>query len=341
MDSALRLQARSEQRALFLTTLAVPLAVDFAAAPPHTDRRYTRIDLLVDVLDLALPQAHPCARREHVPLRDLAADTWIVGDSCSCCGAITRSLCAANGFTPDIRHAVNDWQSLAALVETGMGVALVPRLVQPLHRPGLVLRSPAGPPPTRHAFVAVRAGSDNDPVLSAVLNHLRAARRPPRARPEDLPRPRRAALPALPGGHGGPDRCARPGPQRLGAGQNPLHGHRFSESARGRRRLGACVRDDRFRLHRHDDLRRRGGPGRAVPATSRPRWPRRSAPSTMWYGCGICCPTGLTPSPAGRSCAGISARSGRPPRCCGLADPHVFATPMSMAGCRLPHERSI
>jgi DNA-binding transcriptional LysR family regulator len=153
----------------------IAVAVDFAAAPPHTDRRYTRIDLLADILDLALPAAHPGARREHVPLRDLAADPWIVGHPGSCCGAITRTLCAANGFTPDIRHAVNDWQSLAALVETGLGVALVPRLVQPLHRPGLVLRTPAGSPPTRHVFAAVRAGSENEPVLTAVLNQLRAA----------------------------------------------------------------------------------------------------------------------------------------------------------------------
>jgi DNA-binding transcriptional LysR family regulator len=153
----------------------IAVAVDFAAAPPHTDRRYARIDLLSDILDLALPASHPGARREHLPLRDLAADTWIVGDPGSCCGAITRSLCAANGFTPDIRHAVDDWQSLAALVEAGLGVALVPRMVQPLHRPGLVLRQPASPPPTRHVFAAVRAGSERDPVLSAVLNHLRAA----------------------------------------------------------------------------------------------------------------------------------------------------------------------
>ncbi|MGW6704336.1 LysR family transcriptional regulator [Streptomyces sp. NPDC054956] len=153
----------------------IAVAVDFAAAPPHTDRRYSRVDLLVDTLDLALPLDHPCAGREHVPLRDLAADPWIVGDPRSCCGAITRSLCAANGFTPEIRHAVDDWTSLAALVEAGMGVALVPRLVQPLHRPGLVLRSPAGPAPTRHVFAAVRTGSDSDPVLAAVLEHLRAA----------------------------------------------------------------------------------------------------------------------------------------------------------------------
>jgi DNA-binding transcriptional LysR family regulator len=153
----------------------IAVAVDFAAAPPHTDRRYTRLDLLVDILDLALPATHRYAHRGQVPLRDLAADTWIVGDPRSCCGAVTRSLCAANGFTPDIRHAVNDWQSLAALVEVGAGVALVPRLVQPLYRSGLVLRSPVGPPPTRHVFAAVRAGSGGDPVLAAVLDHLRAA----------------------------------------------------------------------------------------------------------------------------------------------------------------------
>jgi DNA-binding transcriptional LysR family regulator len=151
------------------------VAVDFAAAPPHTDRRYTRIDLLTDILDLALPATHRHANSERVPLRDLAADTWIVGDPRSCCGAVTRSLCAANGFTPDIGHAVDDWHSLVALVEAGAGVALVPRLVQPLHRPGLVLRSPAGPPPTRHVFAAVRAGSSGDPALAAVLDHLRAA----------------------------------------------------------------------------------------------------------------------------------------------------------------------
>ncbi|MGH4029953.1 LysR family transcriptional regulator [Actinomycetota bacterium Odt1-20B] len=151
------------------------VAVDFAAAPPHTDGRYTRVDLLADVLDLALPASHPLADRARVPLRELAADPWIVGDARSCCGAITRSLCAANGFTPDIRHPVGDWASVAALVGAGLGVALVPRLVRPPQRPGLVLRAPAGPPPVRHVFAAVRAGSENDPVLAAVLTRLREA----------------------------------------------------------------------------------------------------------------------------------------------------------------------
>ncbi|MEU6237593.1 LysR family transcriptional regulator [Kitasatospora sp. NPDC047058] len=153
----------------------IAVAVDFAAAPPRTDPRYTRTALLADVLDLALPATHPCAGRDRIPLADLAGDVWIVGDAGSCCGAVTRSVCAANGFTPDIRHAVDDWTALAALVETGVGIALVPRLVQPLHRPGLVLRRPAGPSPLRHVFAAVRAGSGDDPVQAAVLDRLRAA----------------------------------------------------------------------------------------------------------------------------------------------------------------------
>lgn len=151
------------------------VAVDFAEAPPFTDRRYARTDLLVDILDVALPATHRLAHLERIPLRELAADPWIVGDARSCCGAVTRSVCAAGGFTPEIRHAVNDWQSLAALVTAGAGVALVPRLVQPLHRPGLVLRAPEGQPPSRHVFAAVRAGAEADPVLTVVRERLAAA----------------------------------------------------------------------------------------------------------------------------------------------------------------------
>lgn len=100
----------------------------------------------------------------------------MVGDAASCCGAVTRSVCAAAGFTPDIRHAVGDWAALAALVEAGVGVALVPRLVRSLYAPrSLALRPAEGAPPSRNVFLAVRAGAEGDPVLGAVREELRAA----------------------------------------------------------------------------------------------------------------------------------------------------------------------
>lgn len=154
----------------------VAVAVDFAATPPHTDRRYSRDDLLTDVLDLVVPAGHRLAEREVVALRELATETWITGDARSCVGAITRAVCATSGFTPDIRHAVDDWAALAALVEAGAGVALMPRLVRPLyaHR-RLAVPATEGEQPSRNIFAAVRTGSEGDPVLAAVREELRAS----------------------------------------------------------------------------------------------------------------------------------------------------------------------
>ncbi|WP_240529716.1 LysR family transcriptional regulator [Streptomyces mangrovisoli] len=172
------------------------VAVDFAAAPPHTDTRYDRVDLLTDVLDLVLPAGHPLAGRDRVALRELARDAWIVGSAAGCCGAVARSVCAAAGFTPDVRHAVDDWAALAALVEAGQGVALVPRLVREVyaHR-RLALPPLAGGPPSRNVFAAVRAGAEGDPVLTAVRDQL--------VRTADA-LGTRAGVPG-PGPNGGPD----------------------------------------------------------------------------------------------------------------------------------------
>ncbi|KUO20212.1 LysR family transcriptional regulator [Streptomyces dysideae] len=151
----------------------VAVAVDFAATPAYTDRRYSRTDLFTDVLDIAVPPGHRLAGRGRIGLRELAEEAWIVGDARSCCGAVARSVCAAAGFTPEIRHAVNDWGALTALVEAGQGVALVPRLVRPLyaHR-RLALLTTDGEAPSRNVFAAVRAGAEADPVLGAVREQL-------------------------------------------------------------------------------------------------------------------------------------------------------------------------
>jgi DNA-binding transcriptional LysR family regulator len=153
----------------------VAVAVDFAKAPPHTDGRYERVDLFTDVLDLVVPAGHPLVGQGPLRLRELARDAWIVGAAESCCGAVARSVCAAAGFTPDVRHAVNDWGALAALVEAGQGVALIPRLVRELYARREVAVVPLlGEPPSRNVFAAVRAGSEGDAVLTAVRDQLTA-----------------------------------------------------------------------------------------------------------------------------------------------------------------------
>ena len=90
----------------------------------------------------------------------------------SSCFEVTLGACASAGFNPDVRHHSTDWHAVVSLVAAGCGVALVPRLAQPLARPGLVLRPLAGRGAARNIFVAVRAGAQDEPVLAATLDAL-------------------------------------------------------------------------------------------------------------------------------------------------------------------------
>jgi DNA-binding transcriptional LysR family regulator len=55
----------------------------------------------------------------------------------------------------------------------GAGVALIPRLAQPLEYPGMVIRPISGQRAARNIFAAVRSGAQDDPVVSATLEALR------------------------------------------------------------------------------------------------------------------------------------------------------------------------
>ncbi len=152
--------------------LDVVIAVDHRGVPPHTDPHYHREPLLADRLDVGLPAAHPFAARDSISLADLAHETFVAAAPQSSCSEVTMAACAAAGFTPDIRHYSSDWNAVASLVAVGCGVALVPRLAQPLAVSGFSVRPLAGVGAARNIFAAVRAGAQDDPVLAATLQVL-------------------------------------------------------------------------------------------------------------------------------------------------------------------------
>ncbi|MFF4367426.1 LysR family transcriptional regulator [Streptomyces sp. NPDC001594] len=161
-----------------LSTGAVDLALSLAAhTPGPTDARFTRFTLLEDPLDVALPPEHPLARTPLVRLADLSAERWIYGGS-GPWSEITRSACEAAGFLPRQAHSASGWTAILAMVEAGMGVALVPRMVSS-RASGVVVRVLAHDRPTRHVFAATRRGAEAAPALAAVVRALgeAAARR--------------------------------------------------------------------------------------------------------------------------------------------------------------------
>lgn len=151
--------------------LDIIITVDWRNAPHHTDPRYTRRNLLTDPLLLAVPADHALASQPTLNLAQLADQPWIAGAPGGPCVEVSLAACAAHGFNPDVRHLTDDWNATLGLVAAGAGVALVPNLaVRPT--PGVVLRQFGPNGPARRIFAALRAGSEQSPLLIPVLAAL-------------------------------------------------------------------------------------------------------------------------------------------------------------------------
>ena len=133
----------------------VPVAADPAL---HTD------PLLEEVVHLAAPTAAPLADR-----RD--AD-WITGTPGTLCHDLTERACAAAGFIPRIRHHVDDFGAVLALVAAGQGVAFVPDLAAGTAPDGVVLTPLAI---RRRTHLAYRRGTGGHPAVAAARRALHAA----------------------------------------------------------------------------------------------------------------------------------------------------------------------
>ncbi|MDQ8044660.1 MAG: LysR family transcriptional regulator [Solirubrobacteraceae bacterium] len=154
----------------------IVVAVDYRDAPLRSDPRYTRVDLLTDVMDLVLPAGHPLATaaavRDGIRLERLSAERWVSAAPVDPCSLIMTAVCAVAGFSPDVHHYCREWDAVAALVAAGAGVALVPRLAQPLRPPGLVTCPVIGSPTSRLIFAVARAGVQTVPPALTVLDTL-------------------------------------------------------------------------------------------------------------------------------------------------------------------------
>ncbi|WP_236240714.1 LysR family transcriptional regulator [Streptomyces sp. CC228A] len=151
----------------------VDVALSLAArAPTARDPRFTRVPLLADPLDVALPQDHPATAAPELRLADLAEEPWIFGGS-GPWSEITLTACEAAGFVPDRAHSAAGWPAILAMVGAGMGVALIPRMAATAGTGGAVVRPLTPDPPRRHVLAAVRSGAEASPAIARVLTALR------------------------------------------------------------------------------------------------------------------------------------------------------------------------
>lgn len=131
-------------------------AVDFGFVSPDAVSGLETISLKVAPMLAVLPEDHPLAQEETVPLAALAEEPFILLEE----GHYYEPLEAfkAIGATPNIKYTIHDDYAIMTMVEAGLGVSILAELI--LHRTHyrLALR-PTDPPITRTVAIGYRDAS--------------------------------------------------------------------------------------------------------------------------------------------------------------------------------------
>ncbi len=137
----------------------------------------TRVDLLTDPMQLALPRAHPLAASERLRLADLAGEAWVQTSRASPCARHVVRCCHAAGFEPNVAFESDDYQTVQGLVAAGVGVALIPQLALSVVRDDIVIRALTPASPVRKVLAATPAGARLIPAAPAMLAILEESAR--------------------------------------------------------------------------------------------------------------------------------------------------------------------
>jgi DNA-binding transcriptional LysR family regulator len=134
------------------------------------------LPLLRDRLHVAVPaERAPAvtggAVAQAVPLGALRDEAWIMDTEASSIHQAVLRACRRAGFEPNIRSYCKDYSVIIALVEAGLGVAILPGLAL-RDRPIRAVVLPVDPTLERAVLVAVKPQRRQHPAVAAMLAEL-------------------------------------------------------------------------------------------------------------------------------------------------------------------------
>jgi DNA-binding transcriptional LysR family regulator len=147
---------------------------DWFDAPLAVSDGLVKSPLLDDIVDVALPAAHPLAGRAVIELHEVAREPWISWSRRSICHDWLLVTLRAQGVEPTIAHHAGELQTQLALVAAGFGVSVAPRLGRG-RLPDGVSCVAVRPALSRRVYAIWRADAARRPAIRAAVEALRAA----------------------------------------------------------------------------------------------------------------------------------------------------------------------
>jgi len=141
---------------------------------PVDDKALAVESILREPLVVALPLAHPLSAIREVPLRALANERYIFfpREMAPSFYDLVVSSCHEAGFSLNVTHEAEHFQTMLGLIASGLGVALVPKSVSNLGRRGVRFRPLLPPVPHVELAMAYRRDDDSD-LLRAFLSTVK------------------------------------------------------------------------------------------------------------------------------------------------------------------------
>jgi len=142
--------------------------------PPVRERELSTEVLRSEPLIAVLPENHPLAGLDAVPLDRLKEEPFVTYPSHfrSVLHDAVEDACATHSFKPLAVHEVAETATLVSFVAAGLGVSLVPASVSHMTVQGAIYRPLAGDS-TRVELAAAWRRDDDRPVLTRALDVIR------------------------------------------------------------------------------------------------------------------------------------------------------------------------
>ncbi len=169
------LETRESLAALALDEVDLAVVDEYDETTRIGDRGFDLLPLIRDPIHLALPPGQRMGD-EAVALADLRDEPWIMDTEASSIYQAVVRACQRAGFEPHVRSNCKDYSVIIALVEAGLGVAVLPGLALQ-DRPVRATIVAIDPPLERRVMVAVKPERRRHPAVAAMVAELgRAAR---------------------------------------------------------------------------------------------------------------------------------------------------------------------
>ncbi|WP_439661040.1 LysR family transcriptional regulator [Lentzea sp. HUAS TT2] len=152
--------------------LDMAIVHDWANTPLPVPESLSRVHIADDVAEVLIPATNPLSRKEFLEPADLAEQRWICQTEGSICyDWLVRTFHGA-GIEPVVAYQISEYRTQIALLDKGIGVALIPRLGRG-EVPDSVKAVPLRPTPTRRLYAVWRTQASRRPAITAALDVIR------------------------------------------------------------------------------------------------------------------------------------------------------------------------